>query len=54
MISHTNRPDKAEELKKRLLSRFNLAEEVYIGECLPFVGTVNGEGMVDIGFFTED
>ena len=54
VISHTNVPDKAEGLKKKLLSRFNLAEEVYIGECLPFVATVNGEGMIDIGFFTED
>jgi DegV family protein with EDD domain len=54
VISHTNRPDKAEELKKRLLSRFNLAEEVYIGECLPFTFTVNGEGMVDLGFYAED
>jgi len=54
VMSHTNRPDKAEELKKKLLARFNLAEEVYIGECLPFTFTVNGEGMVDIGFYAED
>jgi DegV family protein with EDD domain len=54
VISHTNRPDKAEGLKKKLLSRFNLAEDVYVGECLPFTFTVNGEGMVDIGFYSED
>jgi DegV family protein with EDD domain len=54
VISHTNVPDKAEGLKKKLLARFNLAEEVYIGECLPFVATVNGEGLVDIGFYAED
>jgi DegV family protein with EDD domain len=54
VISHTNRLDKAEGLKKKLLARFNLAEEVYIGECLPFTFTVNGEGLVDIGFYSED
>ncbi len=54
VISHTNVPDKAGELKRRLLSRFNLAEEVYIGECLPFVGVVNGEGLVGLGFYAED
>jgi len=53
-VTHTNRPDKAEGLKKKLLSRFNLAEEVYIGEAMPFVGVVNGEGMWEVGFYAED
>jgi len=53
-ITHTNVPDKAEELKKRLLSRFKPAEEVYIGEAMPFVGVVNGEGMWEVGFYAED
>jgi len=53
-VTHTNVPDKAEELKKRLLSRFKPAEEVYIGEAMPFVGVVNGEGMWEVGFYAED
>jgi len=53
-ITHTNVPDKAEELKRKLLSRFNLADEVYIGEAMPFVAVVNGEGMWEFGFYAED
>lgn len=53
-ITHTNVPDKAKELKKRLLSRFKPTEEVYIGEAMPFVGVVNGEGMWEVGFYAED
>jgi DegV family protein with EDD domain len=52
-VTHTNVPDKAKELKKRLLSRFKPAEEVYIGEAMPFVGVVNGEGMFEVGFYAE-
>jgi DegV family protein with EDD domain len=52
-VTHTNVPDKAKELKRRLLSRFKPAEEVYIGEAMPFVGVVNGEGMFEVGFYAE-
>ena len=53
-ICHVNVPDEAEKIKEKLLSRFDLADEIYIHRAMPLVAMINGEGMIDIGFFTED
>ncbi|MCD6453390.1 MAG: DegV family protein [Dehalococcoidales bacterium] len=52
-ITHTNAPDKAEGLKREVLSRFNQVE-LYIREYSPVAVVINGEGMVEFGFYAED
>ena len=53
-ITHVSVPDEAERIKKKLLSRFNLADEIYVCEMPPIGAVLNGEGIVDIGFYAED
>lgn len=53
-ITHVSVPDEAEKLEKKLLSRFNLADEIYVTEMPPIGAVLNGEGIVDIGFYAED
>jgi len=53
-ITHVNVPDEAERLKKKLLSRFDLADEIYVCEMPPIGAVLNGEGIVEVGFYAED
>ena len=53
-ITHVSVPDEAERLKKKLLSRFDLADEIYVSEMPPIGAVLNGEGIVDVGFYAED
>lgn len=52
-VTHTNIPDKSEELRKKLASRFNPVE-LYLNECSLVVAVINGEGLVEFGFYSED
>ena len=52
-VTHTNAPDKAEGLRKKLASRFNPVE-LYLNECSLLVAVINGEGLVEFGFYSED
>jgi len=54
VICHVNVPERAEGLKEKVAARFDLADEIYIHRAMPLVAMINGEGMVDIGFFSED
>ena len=53
-ITHVSVPDEAERLKKKLLSRFDLADEIHVCEMPPIGAVLNGEGIVEIGFYAED
>jgi len=53
-ITHVSVPDEAERLKKKLSSRFNLADEIYVCEMPPIGTVLNGEGIVEVGFYGED
>ncbi len=53
-ITHVSVPDEAERLKKKLLSRFDLADEIYVSEMPPIGAVLNGEGIVEVGFYAED
>jgi len=45
VINHANVPDEAEELKRRLLSRFDCAE-LYVTPVLPLIAIHNGLGCI--------
>jgi DegV family protein with EDD domain len=51
-ITHTNAPDKAEMLRKKLVSRFNPVE-LYLNECSLVAAAINGEGLVEFGCYAE-
>ncbi len=51
--THTNVPDKAEEVRKKLASRSNPVE-LYLNECPLVVAVINGEVLVEFGFYSED
>lgn len=53
-ITHVSVPDEAERIKKKLLSRFDLADEIYVSEMPPIGAVLNGEGIVEVGFYAED
>ncbi len=52
-ITHTNIFNKAEELRKKLTSRFTPIE-LYLNEYLLGVAVINGDGLVEFGFYSED
>ncbi len=52
-VTHVNALEKAEQLRKKLASRFNPVE-LYLNECSLVVAVINGEGLVEFGFFAED
>ncbi len=52
-VTHTNAPKKAEELREKLASRFNPVE-LYLNECSLVAAVINGEGLVEFGFYSED
>lgn len=52
-VTHMNAPDKAEQLRKKLVSRFNPVE-LYLNECSLVVAVINGEGLLEFGFYSED
>lgn len=53
IINHANVPHEAEELKKRLLSRFDCAE-LYITPVLPLLAIHNGPGCIWLAWYGED
>ncbi|MCK4402274.1 MAG: DegV family protein [Dehalococcoidia bacterium] len=53
IINHANVPDEAEELKKRLLSRFDCAE-LYITPVLPLLAIHNGPGCIWLAWYGGD
>ena len=53
VIEHINVPDEAEELKKKLLSQFQIAE-LYVTQTLPLVGRHTGPGSLFLCWWSED
>ncbi|MDH5364226.1 MAG: DegV family EDD domain-containing protein [Dehalococcoidia bacterium] len=53
VINHANVPDEAEELKRRLLSRFDCAE-LYVTPVLPLIAIHNGLGCIWLAWYGED
>jgi fatty acid-binding protein DegV len=53
VINHANVPHEAEELKKRLLSRFNCAE-LYFTPVLPLIAIHNGLACIWLAWYGED
>jgi len=52
-IGHTNVPAQAEQLREMLLSQFQ-CEEIYATELLGVAAVMNGEGLVEFGFYSSD
>jgi fatty acid-binding protein DegV len=52
-IAHVNVPEQAEQLKEKVLSRFQ-CDEFYMTEVLPVAAIHNGEGLIELGFYTSD
>jgi DegV family protein with EDD domain len=53
VIEHINVPDEAEELKKKVLSQFQIAE-LYVTQTLPLVGRHTGPGSLFLCWWSED
>jgi len=53
VINHANVPQEAEELKRRLLSRFDCAE-LYVTPVLPLLAIHNGLGCIWLAWYGED
>ena len=52
-IGHTNVPAQAEQLREMVLSQFQ-CEEVYVTELMGATAVMNGEGLVEFGFYGSD
>jgi len=52
-IVHTNVPEQAEQLKKKLLSQCH-CEEIYIAEACAVTAIQTGEGFISFGFYGSD
>jgi len=52
-IAHVNVPEQAEQLKQKILSRFQ-CDEFYMTEVLPVAAIHNGEGLIEFGFYGSD
>lgn len=52
-IAHVNVPEQAEQLKQKILSRLQ-CDEFYMTEVLPVAAIHNGEGLIELGFYTSD
>jgi DegV family protein with EDD domain len=52
-IAHVNVPEQAEQLKQKILSQFQ-CDEFYMTEVLPVAAIHNGEGLIELGFYSID
>ena len=52
-IGHTNVPAQAEQLREMVLSQFQ-CEEIYVTELMGATAVMNGEGLVEFGFYGSD
>jgi DegV family protein with EDD domain len=52
-IGHTNVPGQAEQLREMILSQFQ-CEEIYATELMGVAAVMNGEGLVEFGFYGSD
>lgn len=52
VVMHAYAPDKAEELKERVLADFNCAE-IWVSEFSPVMGYATGTGTLGLAFYTD-
>ena len=52
-ITHANVPQEAEKLKQMVLAEFR-CDELYVADVTPVVVVHNGEGYIELGFYSND
>jgi DegV family protein with EDD domain len=51
-ILHNKAPDLAEQLREKVLSQFH-CDELYVNEGSPIVALYNGEGLIELSFYSS-
>jgi fatty acid-binding protein DegV len=52
-IAHANALEQAEQLKQMVLTQLQ-CDEFYVVSAPPVVAVMNGEGLIDFGFYSSD